>query len=335
MKKALLALSVMALGAAAFATTDLNPYEMPPHTPPWSRKPVLSPDVHSANNPAVYKGFDFTIPPVDNVVDFHGDLNAANKDGLVVYVGGNYYFAVTRLIKAFEKEYPQYKGKVFIITIPPGKLLQAIEHYHDTFTIGDMTFTAKPDIYAGGAFGVKKCIKDGFCEASTFTPYVTNTLAIEVYKGNPKHIHSLQDLARKDVKVVMPNPAFEGIARRIEDALEKCGGKKLKDAIFGPHGKAILTEIHHRQTPLVIMEHIADAGVVWHSEVEAQMKQYHNPLQAVPIPAKCNYEAIYAAAEVKGAPHPQAAKDWLHFLKTPAALKVFEFYGFKPYEGKR
>jgi ABC-type molybdate transport system substrate-binding protein len=55
----------------------------------------------------------------------------------------------------------------------------------------------------------------------------------------------------------------------------------------------------------------------------------------VPIPAKCNYEAIYAAAEVKGAPHPQAAKDWLQFLKSPAALKVFEFYGFKPYEGKR
>lgn len=334
MKKALLGL--LAVGSMAFATTDLNPFDMPPHTPPWSVKkgetPGINPDHHSTNNPATYKGFDFTIPPVDNVVDFHGDLTNAQ---LVIYVGGNYYFAATRLVKAFEKEYPQYKGKVFIITIPPGKLLQTIEHYHDTFTLGNMTFTIKPDVYAGGKFGAEKCIKDGYCVPGTLTPYVTNDLAIEVYKGNPKHIHSLQDLARKDVKVIMPNPKFEGIARRIEDALVKCGGEKLKDEIFGPHGKAILTEIHHRQTPLAIMEHIADAGVVWKSETIAQEKQYHNPISHVDIPARCNYRAIYAAAEVKDAPHPEAAKAWLHFLTTPAALKVFEFYGFKPYEGKR
>ena len=36
---------------------------------------------------------------------------------------------------------------------------------------------------------------------------------------------------------------------------------------------------------------------------------------------------------VKGAAHPEAAKAWLTFIKSPTALKIFEGYGFKAYEG--
>jgi hypothetical protein len=38
-----------------------------------------------------------------------------------------------------------------------------------------------------------------------------------------------------------------------------------------------------------------------------------------------------AGAEVKGAPHPQAATAWLDFIHSPAALEIFERFGFKPY----
>ena len=58
-------------------------------------------------------------------------------------------------------------------------------------------------------------------------PYVTNTLTIMVPKGNPAHITGLKDLGKPDIKVVMPNPAFEGIARQIEKSLVKAGGKAL------------------------------------------------------------------------------------------------------------
>jgi molybdate transport system substrate-binding protein len=34
---------------------------------------------------------------------------------------------------------------------------------------------------------------------------------------------------------------------------------------------------------------------------------------------------------VKGAPHPEAARAWLAFIRSPAALAIFERYGFKPY----
>jgi hypothetical protein len=38
-----------------------------------------------------------------------------------------------------------------------------------------------------------------------------------------------------------------------------------------------------------------------------------------------------ARAEVKGAPHPQSATAWLDFIHSPAAIEIFERYGFKPY----
>ena len=35
--------------------------------------------------------------------------------------------------------------------------------------------------------------------------------------------------------------------------------------------------------------------------------------------------------EVKGAAHPEAARLWLSFIRSPKALSIFERYGFKPF----
>ena len=79
------------------------------------------------------------------------------------------------------------------------------------------------------------------------------------------------------------------------------------------------------------MQGLADAGLTWTSEAIFQ-EQTGNPIANVPIPAQYNTTAIYAGAVVHGAAHPQAAKDWLDFIHSPAALKIFEGYGFKPYQ---
>jgi ABC-type molybdate transport system substrate-binding protein len=98
-------------------------------------------------------------------------------------------------------------------------------------------------------------------------------------------------------------------------------------------GNTILTHIHHRQTPLFLMQGRADAGVTWQSEAMFQ-EQAGYPITHVDIPASQNTTAIYAGAVVKGAPHPEAAKLWLSFIHSPEGLSIFERYGFKPYAGK-
>jgi ABC-type molybdate transport system substrate-binding protein len=251
----------------------------------------------------------------------------------VLYVGGNYFFAMAPLVAEFEKEHPDYKGRIYWETIPPGLLVRQIEA-GGTITSGNMTWTAKPDAYFAGLKKVDALIGQGLLTDHA-VPYATNTLTIMVPKGNPAHVTGLADLGKPDVRLAMPNPEFEGIARQIEASLKKAGGQALADAVYKTKvadGSTILTHIHHRQTPLFLMQGRADAGVTWQSEAMFQ-EQAGNPITYVHIPASQNTTAIYAGAVVKGAPHKEAAKLWLSFIHAPEALSIFERYGFKPYTG--
>ena len=91
-----------------------------------------------------------------------------------------------------------------------------------------------------------------------------------------------------------------------------------------------MTLIHHRQTPLAIMQGCVDAGVTWQSEAISKNRSAIRSSMSL-FADEVNVTAIYAGALVKGAPHPEAAKAWLDFIRSPEALKIFERYGFKPY----
>jgi molybdate transport system substrate-binding protein len=286
--------------------------------PPWQ---------HGANNDAIDRGLGFTIPEVDNLADFHGDLDSPR---LVLYVGGNYFFAMAPLVRAFEADHPEYKGRIYWETLPPGLLARQIEA-GGRITVGNMTWTAKPDAYFAGLVKVNGLIEQGVLVGPA-VPYVTNDLTIMVPKDNPAHVKDLADLGKPGIRLAMPNPEFEGVARQIKIALTKAGGDALEKMVYETKvkdGTAKLTQIHHRQTPLWIMQGRVDAGVTWQSEAEFQEQAGH-PISHVAIPAADNATAIYAGAAVKGAPHPDAAKAWLDFIHSPEALQIFARYGFKP-----
>jgi ABC-type molybdate transport system substrate-binding protein len=288
--------------------------------PPWQK---------GENNDALNRGLEFTVPEIDNLADFHGDITDPK---LVLYVGGNYFFAMAPLVKAFEERHQEYKGKIYWETIPPGLLVKQIQA-GGTITSGNMTWTAKADAYFAGLMKVKELIDEGLLVAPA-VPYVTNILTIMVPKDNPVHIAGLADLGKPAVKLAMPNPEFEGIARQIETSLRKAGGENLAKTVYEDKvkdGSTVLTQIHHRQTPLFLMQGVAEAGVTWQSEALFQ-EQVGHPISHVDIPADQNTTAIYAGAQVRGAPHPDAAKQWLEFIRSPEAITIFQRYGFKRYE---
>ncbi len=287
--------------------------------PPWQ---------HGANNDAIKRGLEFTVPQVDVLADFHGDLSDPK---LVLYVGGNYFFALAPLVKEFEDEHPEFKGRIYWETIPPGMLVDQIKA-GGTVTSGNMTWTIKGDAYFAGLNAVKGLIDQGLLDGPA-VPYVTNTLAIMVAKGNPRGIAGLADLGKPDMRLAMPNPKYEGIARQIKSSLEKAGGEALARQVYETKvadGSAVLTFIHHRQTPLFLMQGVADAGVTWQSEAMFQ-EQAGNPIGHVEIPAAQNSTEIYAGAVIKGAAHPEAARLWLGYIHSAPALAIFERYGFHAY----
>jgi molybdate transport system substrate-binding protein len=229
---------------------------------------------------------------VDDLADFHGDVSAPR---LVLYVGGNYFFAMAPLVAAFEEQHPDFTGHVYWETLPPGLLIKQMEA-GGTVTSGNMTWTAKPDAYFAGLKQVQGLINRGLLTGPG-VPYATNVLTIMVRRGNPGHVAGLADLVKPGLRLVMPNPAFEGVARQIEASLKKAGGEGLAATVYKTKvadGRAVLTRIHHRQTPLFLMQGRADAGVTWKSEAIFQEQAGH-PISHVDIPAGQNTTAVYAA----------------------------------------
>ena len=283
--------------------------------PPWSK---------GANDPAA-QGYVFRVPDIDNVPDLHGNPGGAQ---LVLFIGGNQFFVLPQLVNAFERRHPELTGHIFYETLPPGILRRQIAA-DDTLTLGNLTIQVKPDVYEAGARTVEQMQEDG--QLKDVVKYATNDLAIMVHKGNPKQIRTLNDLGRADVRLSMPNPEWEGVAKQIAASLRKAGGEGLEKAVYQDkvkNGSTQLSEIHHRQTPMRIMNGSADAGVTWESEVRFQ-QSIGNPIEGVAIPAARNTTAVYAGGMMADAPHPAAAAEWLAFLKTDEAQAIYRQFGFK------
>jgi len=285
--------------------------------PPWSRgETPLAPS----------RGLEFTVPPADVMADFHGSLD---NPLLVLFASGNYFFALEEAVAKFGEVYPQYRGRVFFETLPPGLLLKQMDA-GGTVSSGNLTFTVKPDVYMAEQAASLELMRQGRLIEPVVT-FATNDLTIMVPNGNPAHIGSLQDLARPGLALAMPNPEFEGVARQIWSSLVKAGGEALADAVYGEkvrQGETVLTRIHHRQTPLFLMQRLAEAGVTWRSEAIFQ-ERIGNPIGHIDIPQEINSLANYSAAAVTGGPHPEAARVWLDFIRSDVAFQVFERYGFR------
>ena len=283
--------------------------------PPWSQ---------GRNNPAADKGYVFQVDDVDNVPDLHGNPVGAE---LVLFIGGNQFMVLPDLIAAFEKQHPELRGHIFYETLPPGILRRQMEH-DGILTLGNLTLQAHVDVYEAGARVLAEMEQKGQVEKPVH--YASNQLEIMVHAGNPRGIRTLQDLGKDKIRLSMPNPAWEGVARQIEDSLRKAGGdalvRKVMDAKV-KDGTTYLTHIHHRQTPMRIMDGRSDAGVTWSSEVRFQ-ENIGNPIAGVAIPPSENTTAIYAAGVLRNAPHAAAARAWVAYLGSEEAQAVYRKFGF-------
>lgn len=291
-------------------------------SPPWSQ---------GRNNPAADKGYVFQVDDIDNVPDLHGNPNNAN---LVLFIGGNQFMVLPDLVAGFEQQHPELRGRIFYETLPPGILRKQMAH-DGTLTLGNLTLQVHPDVYHAGARVLAEMEKDKQVESTS--AYATNQLEIMVRAGNPHHINSLRDLSRDDIRLSMPNPEWEGVARQIGDSLRKSGGDDLFRKVMEEkvkNGTTYLTHIHHRQTPMRILDGRSDAGVTWSSEVQFQ-KMIGNPIIGIEIPARENTTAIYAAGVLSNAPHQAAAHAWVAYLNSKEAQDIYRRYGFGPPPGAK
>ena len=266
----------------------------------------------------------FSASGIDDAMDLHGDPAQAD---LVLFVGGNQWFVLPSLIAAFRAEHPEVRN-IFYETLPPGVLSKQVER--GSLQIGELHLHVHGDVYFSGWQSARRLERMGLVEQPE--AYASNNLGIMVRAHNPLHIHSLADLGRAEVRVAMPNPATEGIARQIRQSYRLAGGAALDRRIMTTKiraGTTKLTAIHHRQTPMWILAGTVDAGPVWLTEALYQ-KRINSGIEAIALPASQNTRANYVASIVTGTPHREAAQAFMKFLLSPNAQAIYRSFGFDP-----
>jgi ABC-type molybdate transport system substrate-binding protein len=288
---------------------------------------AVAADIDPPWNPPPEDGKNFTVPGIDNVPDLQGDVNDPD---LVVFLAGNQYMVVRDLVRAFKEARPAYQ-RVFVETLPPGVLVEQIEQ--GAMIVGNLRVTLKPDVYAAGRRRMQELQRDKQWFVQT-VDYARNRLAIMTTLGNPDHIAGWSDLARADLQICMPNPKWEAIAaQQIIPALRDAGGERLVQDIYEAKlqdGTNFVTQIHHRQTPMRIMQSKCAAGAVWYTEAYFHAALAKHPVSMVTLPDSQNRYSVYTAGLMKDAPHRQAAEDFLRFLNGPEGQAVYARYGFLP-----
>jgi molybdate transport system substrate-binding protein len=161
----------------------------------------------------------------------------------------------------------------------------------------------------------------GLCAESI--PLARMRPVLAVAKGNPKGIHGLSDLLRKDVKVAQANPDAAAVGKVVREALEKRGqwaALKERTIVFKPTVNDIANDLKLGA---------ADAGFVW----DAIVRQYPE-LEAVALTELSGITSNISAVVLKSCSHPTSALRFARFLAAKdRGLPEFERFGFEPVEG--
>ncbi|WP_419997649.1 molybdate ABC transporter substrate-binding protein [Streptomyces boninensis] len=153
-------------------------------------------------------------------------------------------------------------------------------------------------------------------KSETATPpsvIAKNRLTIATTPGNPKHIKSLKDLTKPDLKVVLA--ADEVPVGRYSKQILDDQKLKVKPASEEPNVRAVLSKVQLRE---------ADAGIVYVTDAAVAKAK----TDTVAIPAAQNAIASYPAASLKSSEHADAAADFAKWLRGAKAQTLLRQAGF-------
>ena len=161
-----------------------------------------------------------------------------------------------------------------------------------------------------------------FINSASRMDLLENKVVLVVPENNPKNINSFDDLKSKlesgDVLMAMGNSDVP-VGQYTQKILQYFGldEKALADAgeiTYGSNVKEVTTQVS---------EGSADCGIVYYTDAySAGLKVVGEATEEM-----CG-KTIYPAAVMKNSEHPEQAQEFLAYLSSDAAAKVFEKVGF-------
>lgn len=176
-----------------------------------------------------------------------------------------------------------------------------------------LTQGAPADLFASADVAHMTTVQSAGLLHSQSVLFAHNRLEIAVAKGNPKGIHSMADLARSGLVVVLADPSVPA-GKYAAQALTKAGvtvhPASLEQQVTGVLSKVALGE--------------ADAGVVYHSDIVTS-----GQVDGVVISDNQNVIADYPIAVLKGAQNQAGAVAFIDFVLSTDGQSILAAAGFQ------
>ncbi len=165
---------------------------------------------------------------------------------------------------------------------------------------------------------IKSLSADQYLLENTITELLENQVVLIVPSDSTLNLTGFEDIPRA-LKIAIGDPASVPAGKYAIEVFEYYGllDEVEKAAVYGKDVTEVLTWVSSGN---------ADAGVVY--STEAVLSDQVTVVAAAPEGS--HSRVVYPGAVVKGTKLEEAAKDFLEYLGSEEAKKVFEEYGFLP-----
>lgn len=172
---------------------------------------------------------------------------------------------------------------------------------------------APVDVYAAADSSSMARVEQAGLIAGEPRVFAHNRLRIAVPAGNPAGVAGLEDFAREELLLGLcaEEVPCGALAR---EALRRAGVDPAIDT-SEPDVRALLTKVAAGEL---------DAGVVYRSDVAAAGEA----VEAVVLPEAIDVTARYPIAVLRGAPHPEAAREFVDFVLSERGRAILREHGF-------
>jgi molybdate transport system substrate-binding protein len=176
-----------------------------------------------------------------------------------------------------------------------------------------LTQGAPADVFASADTAHMTTMQSAGLLHSQSVLFAHNRLEIAVAKGNPKGVHSLADLARSGLVIVLADPSVPA---------GKYAAQALKAAGVTVHPASLEQQVTGVLSKVALGE--ADAGIVYHSDVVTGGK-----VDGVVIPDNQNVIADYPIAVLKSAQNQTGAVTFVDFVLSTDGQSILTAAGFQ------
>ena len=176
-----------------------------------------------------------------------------------------------------------------------------------------ITSGAPADVFASAApANMDTVVQAG--DASSPKNFAQNTMEVAVPPNNPAKVTSVNDLAKKAVKVALCQPQVPcGV---VAAEVFKNAGITVKPVTLQPDVKSVLTQVELGGV---------DAGMVYVTDVMAAGTK----VMGVKISASDHASTLYPIATINSSKHKSEAQAFMNYVLSPAGQQVLMAAGFE------